>query len=142
MGLTNMDCIDEVIETNRRNYHAYRDALAGLPGISLIEYDEAERNNFQYIVVDVGKECPVSRDNIAAGLHRENVLARKYFWPGCHRMKPYRDLFPHAGLMLRETERVSARVLVLPTGTSVNVDAIELISGLVRTIVSGSHEKE
>ena len=56
--------------------------------------------------------------NIVAALHAENVLARKYFWPGCHGMKPYQELFPHAGLMLRNTERVANRVIVLPSGTS------------------------
>ena len=137
MGLTNLDSIDAVIETNRRNYYAYRDALIGLPGISLIEYNEAERNNFQYIVVDVGKECPLSRDDIATGLQAENVLARKYFWPGCHRMEPYRGLFPNAGLMLSETERIAEQVLVLPTGTSVNVEAIESIAEVMRRILEG-----
>jgi dTDP-4-amino-4,6-dideoxygalactose transaminase len=141
MGLTNLDYVDAVIETNRRNYYAYTDALAGLPGISLIEYNRAERNNFQYIVVDVGKECPVGRDDIAAGLKVENVLARKYFWPGCHRMQPYRDLFPNAGLMLPETERIADQVLVLPTGTSINLEAIALIAEVMRHIVSGNHEK-
>ena len=58
MGLTNLDSIDAVIDVNRRNYHAYRTALADLPGITLLEYDEAERNNFQYIVLDIGQECP------------------------------------------------------------------------------------
>jgi dTDP-4-amino-4,6-dideoxygalactose transaminase len=138
MGLTNLDCLDAVIETNRRNYHAYKDALTGMPGISLLEYNEAERNNFQYIVVDVGKECPVGRDDIAAGLQVENVLARKYFWPGCHRMQPYRDLFPNAGLLLPETERIAEQVLVLPTGTSVNVEAITLIAKVMRDIVGES----
>src|SRR3990172_3226771 len=84
MGLTNLDYIDTVIEANRLNYHAYREALAPLPGLSVLSYDETERNNFQYAVLEVGEECPVGRDAIVAALHAENVLARKYFWPGCH----------------------------------------------------------
>ena len=141
MGLTNLESIDAVIETNRRNYYAYRDALASLPGISLLEYSEAERNNFQFIVIGVTEECPVSRDDMAAGLRAENVLARKYFWPGCHRMQPYSDLFPNAGLLLPETERIAEQVLVLPTGTSVNVEAITLIAEVIKRILGGNHEK-
>lgn len=141
MGLTNLNGIDAVIETNRRNYYAYRDALSGLPGIRLIEYNETERNNYQYIVVDVGQECPVSRDDIVAELQAENVLARKYFWPGCHRMQPYRGLFPNAGLLLSQTERIADQVLVLPTGTSVSTDAIALIAEVMKRILNGSHEK-
>jgi dTDP-4-amino-4,6-dideoxygalactose transaminase len=54
-----------------------------------------------------------------AALHKENVIARKYFWPGCHKMEPYRSLQPNAGLLLPETERVAAKVIVLPTGQEV-----------------------
>lgn len=132
MGLVNLDYIDTVIEANRRNYHAYREALGGIPGLTLMPYDEAERNNFQYVIVEVGPECRASRDEIVAELHRHHVLARKYFWPGCHRMKPYRDLQPHAGLVLPHTEAVAASVIVLPTGTSIDVEAVKRISALIR----------
>ena len=40
-------------------------------------------------------------------LHAENVIARRYFYPGCHRMEPYKSLFPNAGLVLPETEKIA-----------------------------------
>jgi dTDP-4-amino-4,6-dideoxygalactose transaminase len=120
MGLTNLEAIEDIISVNRRNYQAYREGLANAPGISVIDYDMSEKNNFQYIVVEVDSEsCPRSRDYIVAALHKENVIARKYFWPGCHKMEPYRSLQPNAGLLLPETERVAAKVIVLPTGQEV-----------------------
>lgn len=136
MGLVNLDYIDTVIEANRRNYHAYREALAGLVGVQLMPYDEAEQNNFQYVIVEVGPECRVTRDQIVDELHRHNVLARKYFWPGCHRMQPYRDLYPHAGLVLAHTEQVAAQVIVMPTGTTLAVSDVLRISELVRQVAA------
>jgi dTDP-4-amino-4,6-dideoxygalactose transaminase len=133
MGLANLDHIDSVIEANRRNYHAYQKALAGLSGISLFAYDEAQRNNFQYVVLEVAKDCAASRDQIVAALQAENVLARKYFWPGCHKMKPYRDLFPHAGLLLPNTRAVASSVIVLPTGPSLSEATIETICQIIAT---------
>lgn len=132
MGLTNLDSLDATVATNRRNYEAYVAALDGLPGIRVLPHDLDERGNYQYVVVTVGPECPVSRDDLVDALHRENVLARRYFWPGCHRMQPYRDLYPHAGLVLPQTERVAAEVMVLPTGTAVTEADIDVIAGLVR----------
>ena len=35
-------------------------------------------------------------------------------------MEPYRSYFPHAGLVLPETEKMVKRVLSLPTGTAVS----------------------
>lgn len=135
MGLTNLDNIDAVIETNRRNYHTYREALVDLPDVRLLTYDEAERNTFQYVVAEIGEDCPSSRDDIVAALQAENVLARKYFWPGCHKMKPYRDLFPHAGLMLEHTEKVAGRVVVLPTGISLATD-VSRVCDVIRVLTT------
>lgn len=131
MGLANFDHIDSVVEANRRNYHAYHEALDGLSGLTLLTYNEAERNNFQYIVLEVGDTCRATRDEIVATLQAENVLARKYFWPGCHKMKPYRELFPHATLMLSNTERVAKSIVVLPTGTAMNDKSIQITSQII-----------
>lgn len=47
MGLASLDGIDAIIDVNRANYLAYRQHLAGLPGVSLIDYDHGERCNYQ-----------------------------------------------------------------------------------------------
>lgn len=135
MGLVNLDYMDSVIEANRRSYHTYGEALAGVPGIAVLPYDEAERNNYQYVIVEVGPDCPATRDQIVMALHAENVLARKYFWPGCHRMQPYRDLFPHAGLVLPNTQLVADRVIALPTGTTFDETAVRTVTALIRTLL-------
>jgi dTDP-4-amino-4,6-dideoxygalactose transaminase len=108
--------------------------MAAIPGLKLLTYDEGERNNYQYIVLEVGNELPASRDEVVTALHAENILARKYFWPGCHRMKPYRDLFPQAGMMLPNTEAVARRVVVLPTGTTLPDQAVESIAAVLRVM--------
>ena len=134
MGLTNLAGIDDVLAVNRANYAAYRDALASIDGLSLLRYDPDERANHQYVVVEVGDAFATRRDDIVAALHAENVLARRYFWPGCHAMKPYRDLFPHARLLLPNTEAVAGRVIVLPTGTAVGPQTIATIVDVLRQL--------
>jgi dTDP-4-amino-4,6-dideoxygalactose transaminase len=132
MGLTNLDHLDTFVEANRRNLKAYQDALCGLPGLQLRSYNENEQNNYQYIVLEVGPESPLSRERIIKVLQAENILARKYFWPGCHRMTPYRQLFPHARLMLPNTERVAASVVVLPSGSGLPPDVPEVIARVIQ----------
>ena len=137
MGLTNLECVDALIATNRRNYEAYRQCLEAIPGVSLIHYDEQERCNYQFVVVEVDeKKCGLTRDELVAVLHAENVLARKYFWPGCHRMEPYRSLYPYAGMLLPETEGVAARVIVVPTGTAMSETDIATVCSIVRASVA------
>ncbi len=137
MGLVNLQALDKVVDANLRNYRVYQRGLADLPGITLLSFDENERNNYQYVVIEVGPDCPFSRDQIIQALHAENVLARKYFWPGCHKMQPYRDLYPHAGLLLPNTERVADRVVVLPTGTTVSETDVATICAILRALIKG-----
>ena len=137
MGLTNLEDLDDFVAINRRNYQCYRDAIASVPGLSVLEYDESERNNYQYVVVEVAPYFPVSRDRIVEVLHAENVLARKYFWPGCHNMEPYRSYYPHAGLVLPNTNRVAERVVVLPTGSALDADAIRGITSILGVLALG-----
>jgi dTDP-4-amino-4,6-dideoxygalactose transaminase len=135
MGLVNLESVEDVIAANRANYRAYQEALAGIPGVRLIGYDESERNNYQYMIVEVGPECPVSRDVLVETLRAENILARRYFWPGCHKMEPYRSLFPHAGLLLPATEAVAASVIVLPTGQTMDAHKIGVVGQVIRTAI-------
>lgn len=133
MGLTLFDALDSIIAANRANYHAYRAGLADLPGLTLIDYDESERRNYQYVIAEVdADDFGLTRDQLVRVLHAENVLARRYFYPGCHRMEPYRSYFPHAGLLLTETDRLTERVLSLPTGTALSPDAVTVVCALVR----------
>lgn len=137
MGLTNFEAIEDIIAINRRNYETYKAGLANVPGISVINYDPAERNNYQYVVIEVDPEvCPRTRDEIVEALHAENIIARKYFWPGCHKMEPYCSLQPNAGLLLPETERIAARVIVLPTGQSITAETVADICSIIKNTFS------
>ena len=140
VGLTSFDCMDDVVNTNRRNYESYKLGLS-IPGVNLIAYNYAEANNFQYIVLEVDEvQTGLSRDELVDVLWLENVIARRYFYPGCHRMEPYRSLTPHAGLLLPETERMVERTLLLPNGTSIDANQIDTICGILREAIACNRE--
>jgi dTDP-4-amino-4,6-dideoxygalactose transaminase len=141
MGLTNLRSLDEFLHINRRNYRRYRQELDALPGFDLIHYDESERCNFQYMAVEVdARRIGIARDDLIEVLHAENVLARRYFWPGCHRMEPYRTLFPGFSETLPKTEEVADRIVVLPTGSAVSEADIETVCGILRAAVTHADE--
>lgn len=129
MGLTNFECLDRLVATNRSHYETYQKELAPLPGVRLLPYSARDKGNYQYVVLEIenAAQLDISRDELVEVLHAENVLARRYFWPGCHRMEPYVSYYPHAHLLLPETERVAARVVVLPTGSALsNTDVLRV----------------
>lgn len=133
MGLVNLDNIDRVVEANRANYYAYREAFEAVEGISIID-SGAEPFNYQYVVAEVDDSFPCSRDAIVAALQAENIMVRKYFWPGCHRMKAYQQDVTSAQQAMSCTELVADRVIVLPTGTNLPPDTIDVIRDVFMTL--------
>jgi len=141
MGLTSLDGEAAMVAVNRRRHDAYHEGLREVPGLALMGYDPSERNNWQYAVVEVDRRAAgLSRDQLVELLRAENVLARRYFHPGCHRMEPYRSLYPHAGHLLPRTEQVCGRVMALPTGGAASADDVARICGLLAGFVSRAAE--
>jgi dTDP-4-amino-4,6-dideoxygalactose transaminase len=141
MGLTSLEGMDDQIALNRSNYEEYQKHLDDIPGISLIDYNTTDKRNYHYIVVQVNdSNASLSRDELVEVLHAENVLARRYFWPGCHRMQPYKALFPNAYLLLPNTELRSAQVMVLPTGQCISKSDIEGICAIIRLALGQAHK--
>lgn len=141
MALTSMESLDEFIAVNQQNYREYQRRLADIPGIYMVSYDEQEKNNYQYVVIEIDKHFSgLHRDLLVRILHAENILARRYFFPGVHQMEPYHSYFPNAGLVLPVTEKLTQMVLQLPTGTTLNTEDIDHICELIR--FSFTHAEE
>ena len=141
MGLTGLESLKEFISVNRRNYQQYQSELANIPGVRMLTFNEQDETNYQYIVLELDESVTIlNRDQLLEVLWAENVFARRYFYPGCHQMEPYRSYFPHAGLLLPETEKLVKRVLALPTGTAVGQKEIEGICQVIRVAVANGHD--
>jgi dTDP-4-amino-4,6-dideoxygalactose transaminase len=139
MGLTLLEELDGLIAANYERYRQYRQELGGLPGLRVMAYDERERGNYQYVVIEMDESVTgIHRDQVVELLHAEHVVARRYFFPGCHRMEPYRSAPGAAALRLPHTERLVDRLLTLPTGAGVSPDDVARISDAIRFILRES----
>lgn len=135
MGLTSLEAQDDFVAMNKRNYAAYRAGLAGIDGLGILRVDD-DTWSHQYVVIEVDeRRCGLSRNVLLGMLRAENVLARRYFYPGCHRMQPYVREQPEIERRLPVTQRVAERVLVLPTGTGVTTAEVQLVCALIREAV-------
>jgi dTDP-4-amino-4,6-dideoxygalactose transaminase len=131
MGLTSLDAAERIIETNRRNLELYQSRLSDLPGFSFMPRPRDERDNFQYVVTMIDQDrSPLDRDLLIKLLWAENLRVRRYFYPGVHRMAPYRDNPLRHPVPV--TERICERVLQFPTGLSIGPGEIESTAGLLR----------
>jgi dTDP-4-amino-4,6-dideoxygalactose transaminase len=137
MGLTSLESMPSTLETNRRNHLAYRDGLRDVRGVELMDFQEPDRNNHQYVVLEIDPDrYGFARDALAEHLRAHHVVARRYFTPPLHRVPPYATRTAVDIPSLPHAERLSERVLVLPTGSQMDVADIATVCGLIRDLPS------
>jgi dTDP-4-amino-4,6-dideoxygalactose transaminase len=121
----------------RCNYKTYERELADLPGIRMLGYDRSERSNYHYVVLEIDEAvAQIGRDEVRRVLWAENVLARRYFYPGCHRQEPYASDERVRQQRLPVTDAVAARVLCLPNGTAVGPEEVAAICRVIRFVAA------
>jgi len=109
-GVLNLTEIETFINRNLINYVGYEQFLKH----QNLRVYEQKSGNYQYVVVELlGGE--LSADVLVRVLRAENVLARRYFSPPCHKMLPY----SRESHDLPVTELVSGWTVILPTGMAV-----------------------
>ena len=137
MGLTSLESMDEFLALNRRNYERYAEELRGLPGVYLLPYDDINKHNYHYVVLELDPSAAqLSRDELMQILWAENVKVRRWWSPGCHRAEPYCARYPRAELMFPVTEKLLKTVLALPTGMAITPDDVTTVCSIIRTAVS------
>jgi dTDP-4-amino-4,6-dideoxy-D-glucose transaminase len=139
MGLTSLDAFDSSVRQNRANYDAYREELGDVDGITFFTHDTRERNNFQYVIIELDEaEAGISRDFLLEVLKAENAVALTPIGsPACHQIEPYVSRRP---VSLPHTEALVARVISLPSGSTVTREDIRRVCAVIRFAVAHSAE--
>lgn len=140
-GLTMLEDLDKLVSANRCRYQIYRKQLSGIDDLEVIAYDEQEKANYQYMVVQIDDAATgLQRDEILRLMHAENILARRYFYPGCHRMPPYESSPTNCPQKLVHTERLCRKVICLPTGSAISESDVRIICRFLKFIFEHSRE--
>lgn len=141
MGLTSLESVDQFREVNMQNYNRYRKRIESINGIIFLEYDTNTNPNYQYITIEVDSEDTIlDRDEIISILHAENVIARRYFYPGCHKSEPYKSLFKGVEYNLPVTEEKVKLLICLPTGNAIGKEEIDGICDVLDYSITNSLE--
>jgi dTDP-4-amino-4,6-dideoxygalactose transaminase len=130
MGLCNIRHVDEEIKKRKAVYERYLSNLEGTDGIQLNHIQKDVNSNYAYfpIVIDE-KVFGKSRNEIYAKLSKNDIGARKYFYPltnsfECFHGKYDPNLTPVA-------LRISKRILALPLYPDLEDKDVDLICKLI-----------
>ena len=83
-GLSSLANIENVFAENRNLHLAYQRSLSNLPGVTVIQYSTAEKRNWKSLLMKLGDEWPLSREDTLRLLQAENIHARPYYSPPQH----------------------------------------------------------
>ncbi len=136
VGLANHSVLDDLANSNRQNFEAYRHRIEG-SGVGRLIAPSAGNRLTPYVIMQLESTHASKRKQVVASLARRGIIVREYFTPPVHRMQPYCS----SNVPLPVTEQISGLTLALPTGFQLNSDECVLIADEVtRLILEGDLE--
>lgn len=112
IGLVQLGRLSEMVSRRRANVALYRDGLADLPGLRLVEDPAWGTSNFQSFWIEVQSDFPLDRNGLLAHLARHEISARRGIM-SAHRQPAHRSR-DAGNADLSVTERLADHTLILP----------------------------
>jgi dTDP-4-amino-4,6-dideoxygalactose transaminase len=123
IALCQLDKVEHHAEIRRRQFAAYDEAVAELPGITPLTRDDRDVHALHLYVVRVGPETAgATRDEYQRALAEENIATSIHFLP-VHKLTFYRERFPDQPA-LPVAERAGDEILSLPLSPAHSDDDI------------------
>ena len=132
-GLAHLDDLDSIITHNKLIHKTYLQEFSEFSEISFLDYNFQGISNYQYVVARV---CSRIRDSLVEYFHKEGILLRRYFHPGCHKMEPYKSSEKYSSLELPVTEQISSGIIVFPTGKQVTSEDVRGFAQLFDSFIN------
>jgi dTDP-4-amino-4,6-dideoxygalactose transaminase len=123
IALCQLDKVEQHGEIRRRQFAAYDEAVAELPGITPLTRDDRDVHALHLYVVRVDPETAgATRDEYQRALTEENIATSIHFLP-VHKLTFYRERFPDQPA-LPVAERAGDEILSLPLSPAHSDDDI------------------
>ncbi len=114
-GLLNLRKVDAAIAARKKVAELYREALAGVEGITMMRDVQGVRHNYSYFPIFVDAEkYGTTRDELYSKMKERNVLGRRYFYPLISTFTTYRGLESANPSNLPEAHKMADSVICLP----------------------------
>lgn len=133
LGLLQLQHVGRAIERRRQIDALYRDLLAGLPGLRLVDKPVNATANQSYFPILVGPQFATSRDALYQRLKDQGIHARRYFYPLISDFPMYRGLPSADPAGLPVARAASAQVLCLPIYPALTDEDVFRIVDVIRT---------
>jgi dTDP-4-amino-4,6-dideoxygalactose transaminase len=131
-GLLQLKYIDGEIRKRKKIAEIYRENLKNIPGIRYLNDIENVRHNYIYFPIFVcEKEYGKTRDELYEILKKNDIFARRYFYPLISEFLPYKSLPSSNAKNLPNATKLSREVICLPMYADLSESDVENVCRLL-----------
>lgn len=130
MGLCNLNHLEEALANRKKRYEYYKEKLKDVKGIHFLDRNGEATSNYAYFSILIGKEHGCTRDELYGKLRKNNIYARKYFYPITSDQACFRNKYKNDELDC--ARELSHKILVLPFFEKIEEKQINHIVNIVR----------
>ncbi len=134
LGLAQLERLDDLLAGRARVAERYREALAGIEGLTL-PCPDADGNRRGWFVFVVQVPRGADRDAVVGALAAAGIQSKPYL-PAIHLMTYYRERFGHRPGEFPVCEDVAARSLALPFFPEMTDGQVERVGEALRNALS------
>lgn len=121
LGTSQIDNLENFIETKKKNYNLYREAIENIEGLSLLNFNSNIRPNYWFYSVLVDeKKYGMNKDELLRKLVDSNIQTRP-IWGLIHEQKPYID---HQHYGVEKAKWYHDRVLNIPCSSNLKEEEV------------------
>ena len=132
IGIVQLERLDAMLEARTRLAALYREALAGIEGLTLPCEDQGGDRRGWFVFV-VGVPPQADRDETVGKLAKLGIQSKPYL-PAIHLMSYYRERYGHREGEFPVCEAVAARSLALPFFPEMTEGQVDRVSGALRAV--------
>ena len=130
MGICNLRHVDECIEKRRKIAERYDERLGNVHGLRIGHRREDVRNTYAYYPVYFDeREFGKSREQVYEDLKKQDIYARRYFYPAVNELTCYKSVFNLGNTPVAAD--VSRRILTLPMYEELRLEDVDRICDIV-----------
>lgn len=131
-GILNLRQVDRAIEFRRETVCKYREALASVKGIAMMDEMSGIRHNYSYFPIFVDDAVfGMSRDELYFRMKERNVLGRRYFYPLISEFAPYSILASASKENLPNAHKMADSVICLPLHHDLSEDDVARVLDVI-----------
>ncbi len=130
MGICNLRHIDEEIGRRKHAVERYVERLSGKKGIKVIAPQKNVKQNYSYFPVFFDG-YQYNRNEVQQLLAKENIFARKYFYPLTNELECYAEQYGHYTQKTPVAKWAAEHVLTLPLYADLTIEEVDRICDVI-----------